>query len=75
MVANEFWIYPWGLVSIPGKNINVLFKELYQLFSLLLGELRSDLKKLLWIISYSNFHKIFTLYFLGWLIDGFHRGF
>ena len=38
MVANEFWIHPRGLVSIPGKDVNVLFKELYQLLSLSLVE-------------------------------------
>ena len=34
MVANEFWIHPRGLIRIPGKDVNVLFKELYQLLSL-----------------------------------------
>ena len=44
MMIDEFWIYSWGLVGIPGKDINVLSKELYQLFSLLMRQLGSNLK-------------------------------
>ena len=65
MVANEVWIHPWSLVSIPGKDVNVSFKELYQFLPLLLRYLGSDLKKLLQIVSYCDFHKIFTFHLIG----------
>ena len=52
-MTDEFWIYSWGFVSILGKDINVLFKELYQLFSLLMRQLGSNLKKLFRVIPYN----------------------
>ena len=56
MMTDEFWIYSWGLVGIPGKENNVLFKELYQLFSLLMRQLGSNLKKLFRIVPYNNLY-------------------
>ena len=56
MMTDEFWIYSWGLVGIPGKDINVPFKELYLLFSLLMRQLGSKLKKLFWVIPYYNLY-------------------
>ena len=67
---DEFWIYSRGLIGIPSKNVNVLFKEFYQLFSLLIRQLGSNLKELFRIVPYNNLYKIFTLCILGWLIDG-----
>ena len=70
MVAGELWINSWGFVSIPGKDINVPSKEFYQLFSLLMRQLGSNLKKLFRIVPYINFYQILTLGVLGWLIGG-----
>ena len=70
MVTDEFWIYSWGFISIPGKDINVPSKEFYQLFFLLMRQLGSNLKELFQIVLYSNFYQIFTLRILDWLIDG-----
>ena len=70
MVINELWIYFWGFVGIPGKNINVPFKKFYQIFSLVMRRLGSNLKELLWIISYNNLYQVLTLRILGWFIDG-----
>ena len=56
MMTDEFWIYSWGLVGILSKDINVLFKELYQLFSLLMRQLGSNLKKLFWVIPYNDLY-------------------
>ena len=69
-MTDEFWIYSWDFVGIPGKDINVLFKELYQLFSLLMKQLGSNLKKLFQVVPYNNLYQIFALRILGWLIDG-----
>ena len=69
MMTDEFWIYSWGLVGIPGKNVNVPSKEFYQIFSFVMRQLGSNLKKLLWIIPYNNIYQILTLRFFGWLID------
>ena len=70
MVTNEFWIYSWGLVGIPGKNVNVPSKEFYQIFSLVMRKLGSNLKELLWIVSYNNLYQVLILRILCWLIDG-----
>ena len=69
-MTDEFWIYSWGLVGIPGKNINVPSKEFYQIFSLVMRQLGSNLKELFRIVPDSNLYQIFTLCILGWLIDG-----
>ena len=55
-MTDKFWIYSWGLVGISGKDIKALFKEPYQLFSLLMRQLGSNLKKLLQVVSYNNFY-------------------
>ena len=70
MVTDEVWIYPWGFISILGKDINVPSKEFYQLFFLLMRQLGSNLKELFQIVPYNNLYQIFTLHILGWLIDG-----
>ena len=70
MMTDELWIYSWGFISIPGKDINVHSKEFYQLFSLLMRQLGSNLKELFRIVPYNNLYQIFTLRILGWLIDG-----
>ena len=70
MMANEVWIYSWGFISIPGKDINVPSKEFYQLFLLLVRQLGSNLKELFRIVPYSNLYQIFTLRILGWPVDG-----
>ena len=69
-MTNEFWIYSWGFIGIPGKDVNVHSKEFYQLFSLLMRQLGSNLKELFWIIPYNNLYQVLTLRILGWLIDG-----
>ena len=69
MVINEFWIYFWGFVGIPGKNANVPFKEFYQIFSLVMRQLGSNLQEFLWIVSYNNLYQVLTLRILSWLID------
>ena len=69
MVTNELWIYSWGFIGIPGKNVNVPFKEFYQIFSLVIRQLGSNLKELLWIVSYNNLYQVLTLLILSWLID------
>ena len=56
MMADELWIYSWCFVGIPDKNINVLFKELYQFFSLLMRQLGSNLKKLFQVVPYNNLY-------------------
>ena len=70
MMTDEFWIYSWGFIGIPSKDINVPFKEFYQLFFLLMRQLESNLKELFRIVSYNNLYQIFTLRILGGLIDG-----
>ena len=70
MVTNKFWIYSWGFISIPGKNVNVPFKEFYQIFSLVIRQLGSNLKELLWIVSYNNLYQALILHIIGWLIGG-----
>ena len=70
MVTDELWIYFWGFISIPGKDVNVPSKEFYQFFFLLMRQLGSNLKELLRIVSYNNLYQILTLRVLGWLIDG-----
>ena len=45
MVTDEVWIYPWGFISIPGKDINVPSEEFYQLLLLLMRQLGSNLKE------------------------------
>ena len=56
MMTDEFWIYSWGFVGILGKNINVPFKEFYQLFFLLMRQLGPNLKKLFRVIPYNNLY-------------------
>ena len=70
MVTDEVWIYSWGFISIPGKDINVPSKEFYQLFLLLVRQLGSNLKEPFRIIPYNKLYQILTLCILGWLIDG-----
>ena len=71
MVINEFWIYSWGFIGIPDKKVNVLFKEFYQIFSLVMRQLRFNLKEPLWIVSYNNIYQVLTLCILSWLINGY----
>ena len=70
MVTDEVWIYSWGFISIPGKDINIPSKEFFQLFLLLMKQLGSNLKKPFWIVPYNNLYQILTLRILSWLIDG-----
>ena len=56
MMKDEFWIYSRGFVGIPSKDINVPFKEFYQLFSLLTRQLKSNLKELFWVVPYNNLY-------------------
>ena len=70
MVTDEFRIYSWGFIGIPGKDINVLSKELYQPFSPLMRQLGSNLKELFQIVPYNNLYQVLTLRILDWLIDG-----
>ena len=70
MVIDEVWIYPWGFISILGKDINVPSKEFYLLFLLLVRQLESNLKEPFQIVPYNNFYQIFTLRLLSWPIDG-----
>ena len=69
-MTDEFWINSWGFISILDEDINVPSKEFYQLFSLLMRQLGSNLKELFWIIPYNNLYQVLTLRILGWLIDG-----
>ena len=65
METDEVWIYPWGFISIPGKDINVPFKEFYQLFLLLVSQLGSNLKEPFRIVPYNNLYQIFTLHLIS----------
>ena len=56
MMIDKFWIYSWGFVGIPSKDINVPFKEFYQLFFLLMRQLGSNLKKLFRVVPYNNLY-------------------
>ena len=70
MVTDEVWIYPWGFISIPGKDINVPSEEFYQLLLLLMRQLGSNLKEPFQIVPYNNLYQIFTFRLLGWPING-----
>ena len=68
-MIDEFWIYSWGFISILGKDINVPSKEFYQLFFLLMRQLRSNLNELFRIIPYSNLYQFISVLF-GWVPRG-----
>ena len=70
MVTDKFWIYSWSFIGIPGKEVNIPSKEFYQIFSLMMRQLGSNLKELFRIVSYNNLYQVLTLCILGWLIDG-----
>ena len=57
MMTDEFWIYSWGFVGIPSKDINIPFKEFYQFFSPLMRQLKSNMKKLFWVVPITTFTK------------------
>ena len=54
MVANEIWVHLRGLVGIPSKHINILYKKVYQLLSLQRRQLGSDLKEPLLVLANDN---------------------
>ena len=55
MMKDKGRTHPWSFESIPSEYINFLLEEFHQLLFLLRWQLSSNLKKLLWITTYSKF--------------------
>ena len=67
-VTNEIWVYPWGLIRVPCKNVHIGSEELQQIRFLLQRQLGPNLEEFFWIISNNHLFQIFTLYPIGWYV-------
>ena len=64
-VANETWVYSWGFIRVPCKDVYIGSKEIQQTRFLLQGQLSPHPEKFFWIISDNHLFQIFTLYPIG----------